>query len=371
MKLVYITNAINGTTGLQRMISIQTNYFIENYAYKIDIILLEQSKYESEEFFDFHKNIHRYYLNTKRKSRGGGVLSKMRILNKTLHNSNVDIAVVCVDNIFGLFLPHFINIKCKLVYQRHSPKNIIFNLSTHSFKTKCLETIKKSILRFGGNGYDKFVLLTEDHRNDWKHIKNIFVISNPLIIDTRDAKANLDTKTILAVGRHDPVKGFDMLLKIWVKVVEKHPDWKLKILGKKMTGFDLKSMAKKLDVVDSIEFQDYTKNMREEYLKSTIVSCTSRLEGFPLVMIEAMSFGVPVVSFDCPYGPKAIINNSIDGILVKPNDIDMFTTAIIMLIENDSLRKEFGNNAKINVQRFVPEQIMPQWKSLFESLIAN
>ena len=367
MKLVYVTNVINETTGLERMISVQTNYFIEHYNYNIDIVLLEQSSDGDEEFFDFHKNINRYYLDCE--VRGyRRFLSKLKRLNNVLNTIEVDIIVVCVDDISGLFLPNFIKKKCKFVYQRHCAKHINLDASGNSPQSKLANSIKKFLVGYGGKGYDKFVILSDDHRNDWKRIRNIEVIGNPLTIETDDSIASLDTQTILAVGRHVHAKGFDMLLKVWEIVRQNHPDWKLKIIGKKTTTLDLRQMARDLKVLDTIEFMEFSKNMKDEYLDASILACTSRIEGFPLVLLEAMSFGIPLVSFDCPYEPKTIINDSEDGILVELNNIESFTQSILSVIENDIFRKKLGNQAKNNIQRFRPEHIMPLWKNLFENL---
>ena len=96
---------------------------------------------------------------------------------------------------------------------------------------------------------------------------------------------------------------------------------------------------------------------------------SSRFEGFGMVLIEAMSFGVPCISFDCPYGPADIIKEGEDGFLIKNDNIEGFSNKIIQLIENENLRKEMGLKAKKNIQRFYPETILKQWDELFKSLI--
>lgn len=368
MKLVYVTNVINTTTGLERMITIQTNYLIENYNYEIDLVLLEQNENEEKETFKLHDKIKLHFLNVKNKG-VKRIYSKIVGLNQVLEKIAADIVVICLDDILGLYLPSFFNKKRTIVYQRHSTKAINLNRSKSSLKTKFLNAIKKGIITFGGGGYDKFVLLTESSKNDWKHLKNIAVIPNPLILDSKDLMSTLGTKTVIAVGRHDPVKGFDMLLKSWAKTVGKHPNWKLKIIGKENTRINLVNCAKELGIANSVIFQKHTRDMPGVYLEASILACTSRIEGFSLVILEAMSFGVPVVSFDCPYGPRAIIKNNEDGILVPPNDINSFSDSLNLLIENSDIRKRLGNQAKINIQRFSQKNIMPLWKSLFESLL--
>ena len=368
MKLVYIANKINGTSGLQRMIALQINYFIKNYKYEIDLILLNQDIEEEKNFFELNSALHIHYLKNSSTPLKSFYL-KVKSLNKILNRINPDIIVACESDIFSLYLPKFVNRKFKMVYQRHDTKHLNFMGSNNSIKTKILNTIKKLLLSFAGKDYDKFVLLSDAHRTDWKSLKNTAVISNPIILDTKDSKAKLDSKVILSVGRHDYVKGFDMLLYCWQKVKEKHPDWMLKIVGKRTGNIDLKGLAKDLNISDSIILKGHTKDISKAYLESSIYVCSSRLEGFPLVLIEAMSFGLPVVSFDCKYGPREIINDSIDGILVSQNDIDLLADSINHLIENVELRKQMGDKASENIKRYSIDKIMNQWKTLFEEVV--
>lgn len=368
MKLIYIVNTINGTTGLERMISVQTDYFIKHYGYKIDIILLDQKPDGDAEFFYINPKINRHYLNLN-SSGFVNIYEKIRGINRILNNVDFDISVVCIDDVFGLYIPKFINRKIKTVYQRHSTKSINLDRLSNTKKSRLFDSIKKVLINFGGKGYDKFVLLSNDHKIDWRHLKNIAIISNPIIIESGNLQSTLESKIVLAVGRHDPVKGFDKLLKCWINVANQHPNWKLKIAGKKTTTIDLEALAETLGVSESVIFQDFITDMRRTYLDASMLVCTSVLEGFPLVFIEAMSFGVPVVSFDCNFGPRSIIKHNIDGILVPSDNIDLMTKSINHLIENKKFRRQLGDNARVNIQRFSKENIMSNWKRLFEDLL--
>lgn len=232
MKLIYIVNAINSTTGLERMVTVQTNYFIENYNYEIDLILLRQHENDDKTFFKLNNKITTHNLNITSKGLKY-FYDKFIALNRVLDKLDEGIIVVCVDDIIGLFLPHFIKKKYKTVYQRHSTKNIIFYKLSNSIKIKISNLLKKNIISLGGKGYDKFVLLSDSHKKDWKHVKNISVIGNPLILESQKEKAELNRNVVLAVGRHDYFKGFDMLLDVWPKVIKEYPNWKLRIIGKK------------------------------------------------------------------------------------------------------------------------------------------
>ncbi|MFP4846845.1 glycosyltransferase family 4 protein [Winogradskyella sp. PE311] len=368
MKLAYVTNSINGTSGLERMVSIQTNYFLEYFDYEIDLILLDQNEDNSDGFYPINSNINRYYLNLKSKG-CKNLYQKAKGLNQILNKIEPDIVVVCDNDIFSLYIPIFINSRYKTVYQRHNANTINLDRRRNTIKIKFLNTIKKILIKYAGKGYDRFVLLSNSHKNDWKRLNNIEVIGNPTTIDTKGQRAILKEKTVLAVGRHDPVKGFDMLLLAWAKVLDKNPDWTLNIVGKKTHGIDLKKIAKDLGILNKVIFKEYTNDVSKLYLESSILVCSSILEGLPLVIIEAMSFGLPVVSFDCNYGPRDLITDSEDGIIVPQNNIDKLSESLNYLIDNEDIRFRYGQNAQNNIQRYSMENIMSKWKHLFEELM--
>ncbi|RCT54140.1 glycosyltransferase family 4 protein [Winogradskyella sp. KYW1333] len=368
MKLAYIINTLNGTSGIIRMVTLQANYFISNYGYDIDFILLQQSPKEITFFYDLNCKVNLHFINRKR----NGVkhtFQKLKLLNKILNKINPTIVMPVESNFFSLYLPYFTNSRFKYIYQRHDTKERNLKRLSGNLKISFGNTLKIFLLNLAGHKYDKFVILSDAHRADWKNLNNLIVIENPLTINDDRRKARLDKKIVLAIGRSDPIKGFDMLLKSWSIVTLKYPDWRLKIVGVKATDNELKKQIDKLGINNSVEVQMPTKNIESIYLNSSIYVCSSRLEGFPLILLEAMSFGIPVISFDCKYGPSEIISDGIDGLLVPPNDTNVLATSIIRLIEDDKLRSEFGDMAYNNIQRYSKENIMLKWKDLFESIV--
>ena len=197
--------------------------------------------------------------------------------------------------------------------------------------------------------------------------KTGFVISNPLSFYPEQS-SNLESKTVIAVGKQSFQKGFDRLLQSWAQVQEKHPDWNLEIYGKYDASQRLDVLASELNIANSVQFFEPEKNIQAKYLASSIYVMSSRFEGFGMVLTEAMACGVPCVSFDCPCGPSDIIKNNEDGFLVPNGDVKAMATKIIALIENEELRKTMGQKAKVNVKRYLPEVICQQWDKLFKTL---
>jgi glycosyltransferase involved in cell wall biosynthesis len=127
--------------------------------------------------------------------------------------------------------------------------------------------------------------------------------------------------------------------------------------------------AEALNLQHSVHFYEPVKNIEEKYASASIYAMPSRSEGFGMVLIEAMANGLPCVSFDCPSGPKDIISHNIDGILVQNGDLEAFGKALKQLMLNPLLRKKMGNSARLKAQTYRAQNIVPQWHSLFNTLI--
>lgn len=218
--------------------------------------------------------------------------------------------------------------------------------------------------------FDRLVVLTEEDKTYCTHCPTAIVIPNP-ITAASDLVSPLTDKVILAVGRLDNQKNFPELVDIWALIAKDYPDWKLRIVGEGYTDTRILQKVKEYGLEDQFELCPFTNNVQKYYLSSSIFTMTSAFEGFGLVLVEAESMGLPLVSYACPCGPRDIITEGKDGFLVEPGDRKTFAARLRTLIEDEDLRRQMGQAAKLNSERFSLDNVMKQWEALFAELTAK
>ncbi|MEZ0089445.1 stealth conserved region 3 domain-containing protein [Streptacidiphilus sp. EB129] len=177
-----------------------------------------------------------------------------------------------------------------------------------------------------------------------------------------------ESRTILTAGRLVAEKQIDHAIRAFAAVADRHPDWSLRILGDGPKAKPLRQLAIELGIRDQVQFLGSTQDMPEEFAKASLSLMTSRNEAFPLVLMESLGSGVPVVSYACPNGPGEIITDGVDGTLVPVDDLDGLTAALDDLMGDSAKRRAFGEAGIRNIQRFSAEKITAQWHGLLESL---
>ena len=220
--------------------------------------------------------------------------------------------------------------------------------------------------------FDRFVVLSSEDAGYWGALPNIQVIPNA----ARHLGAGYSDgtcKRVIAVGRLDYQKGFDRLLEAWdiVQKDGKHQDWHLDIYGQGEWKEVLQQMIDSRGLSETATLHEPTTHIGDEYVRSGMLVMSSHYEGFPMVMIEAMACGLPVVSFDFKCGPRDIIDENVNGILVHEGDISGLARAMMKLMDNDSLRLRLASNARRITEIYSEENVMGQWVSLFEELVES
>ena len=218
--------------------------------------------------------------------------------------------------------------------------------------------------------FDKFVVLTEEDKGYWGDMPNIQVIPNAALF-MADRYADMSRKRVIAVGRLDYQKGFDRLIDAWQIVCSTglFQEWRLDIFGQGEWKDMLKARIKEYGLQNSLHLNEPTKEIAKEYADSSMLVMSSNYEGFPMVMIEAMACGLPVVTFDFKCGPRDIIKDEENGLIVPDGDIQALADAMMRLMANESLRQTMSVEARKVTETYSEEVVMGKWISLFEGLM--
>ncbi|TDC09626.1 glycosyltransferase family 4 protein [Streptomyces sp. 8K308] len=231
--------------------------------------------------------------------------------------------------------------------------------------------VRAAIARWYGR-FDAIAVLTQRDREDYLRVApgtRVEWIPNA-VHSLKQKPSTCASRIAVAAGRLRPQKGFDLLIKAYAQVVDDFPDWQLRIYGTGDRGKQLRRMIDERHLYNHVFLMGRTDQMDEELAKASLYVLSSRAEGLPMVMIEAMTHALPVVSFDCPTGPADVITDGKEGLLVPPEDVDGLAAALRTMMTDEGLRAQMGDAALTTVQAYSPEAIRDQWTALFESLPA-
>jgi glycosyltransferase involved in cell wall biosynthesis len=179
--------------------------------------------------------------------------------------------------------------------------------------------------------------------------------------DMGGARADLSAKVVIAAGRLVHQKAYDRLIRIWEVVAPQHPDWRLRIFGEGPKQERLEELIVECGVEESVTLSPPVEEIGTEMAKASIFALSSRWEGLPLVLLEAMDVGMAVISFDCPTGPRSVITDHENGLLIRPKTIANFAAGLSELIEDEDLRRRCAAAARERVQDFSMDRIGPRW----------
>ncbi|MGW0823158.1 glycosyltransferase family 4 protein [Streptomyces sp. NPDC002845] len=218
--------------------------------------------------------------------------------------------------------------------------------------------------------FDTVAVLTERDRAEYAQLlPGTPVVRIPNAVHSLDqVPADPRSRIALAAGRLFPQKGFDMLIPAWAKLVETYPDWQLRIYGSGEKKGQLRSLIERHHLYNHVFLMGHTDHLDDELAKASFYVLSSRFEGLPMVMIEAMSHALPVVSFDCPTGPADVLTHGVDGLLVPPGDPDALADAMAKVMGDEKLRADMGVAAVLTAASYGPDAVHPRWEALFTDL---
>lgn len=374
MRIIYCIAKTHNSGGMERVLANKANYLIDQGH---EIIIITTDQCGKQPYFPLDARIRCYDLGINYEENNGASFGNKLIhypfkqirhkkrLGKLLKQLKADIVIsmFCNDASFiteindgskKIVEIHFSKFK-RLQYGRKG----IWKMADW-YRTKADEKLVKK--------FDRFVVLTQEDKGYWGNLPNMEVIHNMLSFHSEEI-APLENKRVLAIGRYTYQKGFDYLLDAWKIVHREKPDWTLDIVGDGELQAQLQEQIFNNQLGSSVCLRPPTKKIEDIYKEASILVMSSRYEGLPMVLLEAESCGLPVVSFTCKCGPKDIVTDGMDGFLVPEADIDTLANRILLLMEDDKLRRDMGKAAKENSERFSETIIMKEWIKLFENLI--
>ncbi|MBW1298765.1 glycosyltransferase family 4 protein [Aquimarina litoralis] len=370
MRIVFVIDQVYLHGGIERVLSIKANYFASQDNYEVHIITTEQkgktpcySFNENIVFKDLAINYNRKksYFHPKNLKKLPKHISRTKAALKEI---KPDVVVVCSHSVDTYFVPFIV---------KGIPKMKEFHYSRFIEKDKRENPslFKKYFFKFADyveTKYDKLIILNKDESNYYKS-NNTVVIPNPLTFFPQKV-SDLNSNHIITAGRIAAVKGYDILIDIWTEIAKTRKDWKLHIFGSGESGYVemLQNKINKAGIQDTLQLMGSTDKMKEEMLASSIFVMTSHNECFPLVLLEAQASGLPIVSFDCPYGPRNIVDNE-TGILVPVYDNTAFVKQLNKLMDDRETIQKMGAKARENSKKYSLDQVMNQWNNLFTEVI--
>lgn len=379
MKIVYVYDAIARIGGVERILVDKMNYLAEVYGYEVYLITAAQGNHpfsfplsDKVKHIDINARFHVQYQYKFPKR----LWMKWKLDYDFKHRLQEQIGLIDPDIVIGTTYYKAdvicrLNCRAKKIIESHCAKSytgqndgIVRNKIMQWLYNRQLKNYNKAIERKS----DVIVALTKGDATEWNKKENIFVIPN-MIRKMPESKSSCEAHRVISVGRLIYQKGYDLLIEAWNIIYKKHPDWKLDIYGEGPLRDELQRQISRNKLNDVITIHSSTPYIFEEFIQSSIYIMSSRFEGFGLVLIEAMSCGLPCISFDCPYGPDTIIVYNKNGILVPNGNIEKLAEAICLLMEQDNVRHKYGMEAKKSVERFLSENIMSQWKQLFTEIL--
>ena len=370
MRILYINDAIAIWGGLERIIVEKLNELSVRYGYEMYLVTANQGNHPIPfplnprvVFHDLDIQFHRqYYYHGFMRLWMMFKLKRMfrKRLREQIRVIKPDV-IVCVRTNYLEEVAKWKG-EIPLIYESHSSR-YDYDLSKMPFyKRMVVQKWHKSV-----SVANKVVTLTQGDAEAWMDInRHVCVIPNVVHLNDSGRYSDCRSKSVIFVGRFSEQKDVRCLLAVWDIVHKRHPDWILNLFGG--YGEEQEKLLPEIERSNcGIVLHEPTSDIFNQYLDNSILLLTSLYEPFGLVLPEAMSCGLPVIAFDCPFGPADIITNEIDGFLIRDRNIQDFADKVCLLIDNPEMRVKMGQAGVISSQRYAAANIMPLWKELFDT----
>lgn len=386
ISILYLIPSLTNSGGMERVLTDKVNYLIKSGNYCITVLTTDMKATESP-FYELDANVKIinleiffesiFNLPLLKKRKESKILLEMyeRKLSKYILDNQVDICISMGAKeleffskldvpVVKIFESHFNPTVRSSFIADHKGSSLFWRILGKYRDWQYLQQTKN---------LDQVVVLTKNAQIEWKKThNNVCIINNPSPFAKINYKIDdKEYKRAIAIGRLEDQKGFDLLIESWKKVYDIHPNWKLDIFGEGSKKDVLQNMISENCLDQVITLKGITRNVQQELLTSDFYVMSSRYEGLPMVLLESIANGLPIVSFDCPTGPAEIVENNDCGVLALNGNINDLSEKIIYMIESVDIRKEMSAVAIEKSKKYSIELIMGQWVDLFAELIAN
>ncbi len=363
MRIIYCIDSLVSSGGTERVTTTKMNWLAGQPGVEVYAVTLEEV---GEPFFALDAAVHRRVL----KVAPGDKQEYRKAIEAAVSEIRPDVCVAVAGMATDML--YRLADGSRKVIEFHYTKNFLVNFvrGIRRLRFKQLHILKMYWLQWKlqrtARHYDRMVGLTKRDVGLWGNPANMTYIYNPLSFRS-ERKSTCESKRIIAVGSWTPAKGMDQLLEAFGQIAGRHRDWTVELYGAGQDERLLHDIIGKYGMGSQIMLNAPCRNIGEKLVEASIYAFPSRSDGFGLVITEAMECGLPTVAMDCECGPREIVTPT-TGIVVPDKDIAAFAQALERLMDNEGLRKKMGSAATQEVRRFYPDQIMPQWLKLFETI---
>jgi len=354
--IAFLTGTLDVLAGAERVTALIANGLAQR-GWQVHILSLWSPRSQ----FALDPSIRLQALFDTRPSFKTHYLATVRGIRRHIRANGIDV-LVSVDTMLSWFtLPACTGLTVRQIAWEHA-----------SFDQDLGRRSRQWARRLAARYFDHVVVLTDRDRKQWqaalRTAQRVETIGNPLPFDPVPEAANLRAPIVLAVGRLVPAKGFDVLLRAWQKVAAVAPDWSLRIIGEGECRASLETLRDRLGLHASVSLPGATQAMEAAYRDACIFCLSSRHEGFGMVLIEAMASGVPVVSTACETGPKEILRDGDNALMVPVDDADTLADRLLTLIRDPLLRQRLAAGGLAAADRYRQDIIVDRWITLLSGL---
>ena len=384
MRIVYCIPALYNAAGMERVLTQKVNWLAAHTDYELTILTTERTPAgQKDTYFELDRRVQVVALNIDfdadyRKplwQKWCGHMRRMRAYERALRAYVIDNKVDLCISLCGKEIAFLRHLPCRTIAEVHFAMDQRRQLLMANHKGaiwSLLGRIRTWQLVQAVRPLERLVVLTERDKTQWQQAgcTNVVCIPNPCSINHQFEIINHKSPILLAVGRLHEQKGFDLLLQAWQPIEQAHPEWTLRIVGEGDKHAALEAQIRGLGLQHAV-LAGQTADVVKEYRQASLFVLSSRYEGLPLALIEAMWCGLPCVAFDCPHGPAELLAED-RGWLVPNGDIAVLQQQLEYAMTHSEEAVQRALKAQAYVQKtYSEERIMPQWLQIINRQIVN